>query len=157
MVRCWIRFGLRSFLLGWVLSQPVQANEGFSEWFEAFKRSATDAELHDFLYSMPKGGDLHQHLSGSIFSEWWWQLALGAPAQGEVFFTRLRLGNCSPISAATGHEQLLFQTISQYRYDRLAACEQSLFTELSQLKSAEQQAWMNSVRLDQPSEGGFNG
>ena len=153
MVRCWIRFGLRSFLLGWILSQPVQANEAFSEWFKAFKTSATDAELHDFLYSMPKGGDLHQHLSGSIFSEWWWQLALGAPAQGEVFFTRLRLGNCSPISAATGHEQLLFQTISQYRYDRLAACEQSLFTELSQLKTAEQQAWMNSIRLDLPSEG----
>jgi len=56
MVRCWIRFGLRSFLLGWILSQPVQANEAFSEWFKAFKTSATDAELHDFLYSMPKGG-----------------------------------------------------------------------------------------------------
>ncbi|MBT5053073.1 MAG: hypothetical protein HOM69_07595, partial [Gammaproteobacteria bacterium] len=74
MVRRWIRFGLISFLLGWALSQPAQANETFSQWFEDFKASATDAELHDFLYSMPKGGDLHQHLSGSIFSEWWWQL-----------------------------------------------------------------------------------
>ena len=140
-------------MLGWALSQTVQASEGFSQWFDTFKASATDAELHDFLYGMPKGGDLHQHLSGSIFSEWWWALALGPPAQGEVFYTRLQFGNCAPIGRASEHEQLLFQTISQYRYDQLAACERGLFTELSQLKPAEQQAWMNSVRLDQPSEG----
>ncbi len=140
-------------MLGWILLQPVQANQEFSEWFDAFKTSATDAELHDFLYSMPKGGDLHQHLSGSIFSEWWWQLALGAPAQGEVFFTRLRWGHCLPIKEAAGSEQLLFQTISQYRFDALSSCEQTMFTALGQLNAAEQAAWMNSVRLDQPSEG----
>ena len=86
MVGRWIRFGLSGLLLAWALSQPVQASEDFSKWFDAFKTSATDTALHDFLYNMPKGGDLHQHLSGSIFSEWWWQLALGKPAQGEIFF-----------------------------------------------------------------------
>ncbi|MEJ6669716.1 MAG: hypothetical protein QNL18_02235 [Pseudomonadales bacterium] len=155
MVGRWIRFGLSGLLLAWALSQPVQASEDFSKWFDAFKTSATDTALHDFLYNMPKGGDLHQHLSGSIFSEWWWQLALGKPAQGEIFFTRLRMGNCLPIdaAAAAGNAQLLFQTISQYRFDRLSACQQTMFTALAQLNPAEQQAWMNSVRLDEPSEG----
>ena len=59
-------------LLGLLLGPPaVMADNGFSVWFENFKKSATDAELHAFLYAMPKGGDLHQHLSGSVFVEWW--------------------------------------------------------------------------------------
>ena len=42
----------------------------FAGWFEAFKVRATPLELHDFLWAMPKGGDLHLHITGSIFPEW---------------------------------------------------------------------------------------
>jgi adenosine deaminase len=31
--------------------------------------------LHDFLYRMPKGGDLHNHLSGAIYAESWIRVA----------------------------------------------------------------------------------
>ena len=84
-------------LLGLLLGPPaVMADNGFSVWFENFKKTATDAELHAFLYAMPKGGDLHQHLSGSVFVEWWWQLALNETEHGDVFYTRLNIGHCQP-------------------------------------------------------------
>ena len=51
---------------------PLAASK---DWFEKFKSEATDSELHEFLYEMPKGGDLHLHLSGSGFPEWWYELA----------------------------------------------------------------------------------
>ncbi|MBT5197006.1 MAG: adenosine deaminase, partial [Gammaproteobacteria bacterium] len=47
-----------------------------ADWFEDFKDEATKEQLHQFLYEMPKGGDLHLHMSGSGFSEWWFELAL---------------------------------------------------------------------------------
>ena len=47
-----------------------------SAWFETFKDNASPAELHQFLFAMPKGGDLHLHLGGSVFSEWYYDFAL---------------------------------------------------------------------------------
>ena len=47
-----------------------------ADWFEDFKAEATKEQLHQFLYEMPKGGDLHHHMSGSGFAEWWFELAL---------------------------------------------------------------------------------
>src|SRR5262249_47122940 len=32
-------------------------------------------QLHDFLFRMPKGGDLHNHLSGSVYAESYIQYA----------------------------------------------------------------------------------
>ena len=43
-------------------------------WFEAFKARADDVALYRFLYAMPKGGDLHHHLSGGAFPEWYLSL-----------------------------------------------------------------------------------
>ena len=51
-------------LLGICLT-PVQAATP-DHWFETLKDNATDRELHRFLYNMPKGGDLHNHLAGAI-------------------------------------------------------------------------------------------
>ena len=143
-------------LLGLLLGPPaVMADNGFSVWFENFKKSATDAELHAFLYAMPKGGDLHQHLSGSVFVEWWWQLALNETEHGDVFYTRLNIGHCQPLEDITraGDTNLMFQTIAAYRYQRLSACEQAKFRRLADLTQQEQEAWMNSIRLDKAHEG----
>ena len=60
----------------------------FAEWFEAFKTRATPSELHDFLWAMPKGGDLHLHITGSIFPEWWLELALASSKRIRVFHSR---------------------------------------------------------------------
>ena len=43
----------------------------FAGWFEAFKARATPSELHDFLWAMPKGGDLHLHITAKyLFNGW---------------------------------------------------------------------------------------
>ena len=47
-----------------------------ADWFDDTKNTGSDADLYRTLYYMPKGGDLHNHLSGSNFSEWWYELAL---------------------------------------------------------------------------------
>jgi hypothetical protein len=56
------------------------ADTDTAAWFERFKAEATDEELYRFLYAMPKGGDLHNHLSGSILSEWFYDLACSRPS-----------------------------------------------------------------------------
>ncbi|MDA1206155.1 MAG: adenosine deaminase [Proteobacteria bacterium] len=137
-----------------VASSSVRAEDNFAAWFESFKASASDRELHGFLYAMPKGGDLHQHLSGSIFSEWWWQLALQESEHGETFYTRVKIGHCHPVGdAANRGMNLMFETIAAYRYSTLSDCEQAKFRPLSELNTSEQMAWMNSIRLDHDSEG----
>ena len=39
------------------------------------------AELYQFLYAMPKGGDLHLHLSGSVLSRWYYETGVSAVGQ----------------------------------------------------------------------------
>ena len=71
---------VRALMLAWgLLSAPSTFAAGpvfeRAPWFEAFKARADDVALYRFLYAMPKGGDLHHHLSGGAFPEWYWDLA----------------------------------------------------------------------------------
>ncbi len=45
-------------------------------WFEKLKINSS--QLYDVLYAMPKGGDLHNHLSGAGFPQWWYDIAVNA-------------------------------------------------------------------------------
>jgi len=65
-------FAPTGFLCG--AAGPAQAGS-FAERFEIIKADATPEELYRFLYDLPKGGDLDNHLSGSSRSEWWYELA----------------------------------------------------------------------------------
>jgi adenosine deaminase CECR1 len=124
--------------------------------FEQFKASASDEELYRFLYAMPKGGDLHNHLSGSIRSEWFYDLALAQAARGYRFFTRVRINNCRPYGEnAFGLSPylLLFVNIQESRYRELSDCEKSEFEALESLTDEQRLAWMNSLRLDKAHEG----
>ncbi|MEK9819188.1 MAG: hypothetical protein VW443_06380, partial [Pseudomonadales bacterium] len=49
------------------LRDRSEIHSAFSRWFERFRAQASPLELHDFLWSMPKGADLHLHITGSIF------------------------------------------------------------------------------------------
>ena len=51
-----------SLILGWV---SLSAN-AVEEWFETFKQQATPEQLYQFLYALPKGADLHNHLTDMI-------------------------------------------------------------------------------------------
>jgi adenosine deaminase CECR1 len=136
-----------------VCSQSGRAAE---RWFEEVKATATPAQMYRFLYALPKGGDLHNHLPGAARSEWFWDAAMAAEARGYVYYTRVRIENCAPY----GHDEfgpgkalLLFKTIQASTFDSLDACARSEFKRLQDLDAREKQAWLDSMRLDKPYEG----
>jgi adenosine deaminase CECR1 len=135
------------------LSPRTQAAE---PWFEAVKASATPVQLYRFLYALPKGGDLHNHLTGAVRSEWFWDAAMAAQQRGYTYYTRVRIENCAPY----GHDEfgaskalLLFKIIQASTFDKLDACGKSEFKRLQDLDAREKEAWLNSMRLDAPYEG----
>ena len=138
------------FLLG-----SVALNAHGQDWFERFKSSASNEELHDFLYAMPKGGDLHQHMSGSIFPEWFYDAAMTQTELGHRYYVKQKINNCE--TAMFGPEAqaylLLNMTVDQQTYEKLSRCEQAEYTPLEQLSDTARTRWMNSLILDQPHEG----
>lgn len=134
---------------------PAASNNP-NEWFEAFKAEATDEELYQFLYAMPKGGDLHNHLSGSIISEWFYDLALAQQANGYRYFTRVRSNNCRPYGENAFSDSpylMMFVNIQESRYRALDACEQGEYLPLEELDEVQKAGWLDSLRLDKPHEG----
>src|SRR5579863_8960725 len=108
----------------------LQPSRGAEPWFEELKASATPAQLYRFLYALPKGGDLHNHLGGAVRSEWFWDAAMAAEQRGYVYYTRVRIENCAPY----GHNEfggskalLLFKDIQASQYVTLDACGKSEF------------------------------
>lgn len=143
LAACW--------LLSWAGDSPAA-----EPWFEAVKSGATPQQMYRFLYALPKGGDLHNHLTGAVRSEWYWDAAMAAEKRGYVYYTRVRIENCAPY----GHDEfgrskalLLFKNIQASTFDKLDACGKSEFKKLQDLNGVEKIAWLNSMRLDQPYEG----
>jgi adenosine deaminase CECR1 len=133
--------------------QPGWAAE---RWFEEVKATATAAQLYRFLYALPKGADLHNHLPGAVRSEWFWDAALLQEQHGYTYYTRVRIENCAPY----GHNEfgpskalLLFKNIQAGAFESLDSCGKSEFKRLQDLDAREKQAWLDSMRLDQNYEG----
>ncbi|MBI2515358.1 MAG: adenosine deaminase [Opitutae bacterium] len=124
--------------------------KSFTERFEAIKRTAAPAELYTFLYALPKGGDLHNHLGGAIRSEWWYAAAID-PARngGDVFYTRVKFS----APADTGVALVLYRTIRRYAYEQLAPADKADYVRLDALTPEQKQGWLDSMRLDRPGEG----
>jgi adenosine deaminase CECR1 len=122
----------------------------FSTRFEEIKRTATPAQLYAFLYALPKGGDLHNHLGGSARSEWWYAVATD-PARngGDTFYTRTRF-HATP---DTGVTPVLYHTVRQHGYDALGGELRADYTRLDQLTPDQRRAWLDALRLDRPGEG----
>ena len=70
------------------IASILLASGASADWFEEVKRSGNDEDLYRVLYHMPKGGDLHNHLSGSNYSEWMWDLALKEQERGYQYYTK---------------------------------------------------------------------
>ena len=129
---------------------------GLSDWFDDIKSSQDPEDLYRALYYMPKGGDLHNHLSGSNYSEWWYELALAEEARGYRYYTKVRIENCVDYGSnqfGPTPYLMLFRTISASEYETLNACEQSEFKALDALNAEEKAGWFDSIRLDKPYEG----
>jgi len=139
--------------VGGFASTQAQAAEA---WFEQVKKEATPEQLYTFLYALPKGGDLHDHLSGSGRSEWIWDAALAQKSRGYVYYTKVRINNCEPYGTDEyGYNPylMLFVNLQQSNYDKLSACEKSEYKALTELTPEEKTGWLNSLRLDKPYEG----
>ncbi|MBL4630178.1 MAG: adenosine deaminase, partial [Paraglaciecola sp.] len=66
---------LRLIIISLMIVSSGGMSQPSSDWFDDFKDEATPEQLYNFLYLLPKGGDLHNHLGGANFSEWWFELA----------------------------------------------------------------------------------
>ena len=126
------------------------------KWFEEFKSDATDKELYRFLYSMPKGGDLHNHMSGSGFPEWWYELALEQVENGYEYYTKVQINNCRSYD----HDEfggipykMYFRNITRNSYEELSDCEKSEYKPIEALNAVEKEGWLSSIKLDKEHEG----
>ena len=125
-------------------------------WFEELKATASPAQLYTFLYALPKGGDLHNHLGGAARSEWLWGAALAQQDKGYTYYTKVRIENC----AGYGTDEfgrnpylLLFKNLQVSDYQALDSCQKSEYKRLQDLNELERAAWLSSLRLDAPHEG----
>jgi adenosine deaminase CECR1 len=127
-----------------------------ADWFDDLKAQGNSEDLYRMLYYMPKGGDLHNHLSGAAFPEWYYDAALAQKARGYEFYTKVRIENCRDYG---GNEfgfmayYLMFRNLQASQYEQLSDCEKSEYKRLEDLTEAEKAAWMDSIRLDKPHEG----
>ncbi len=134
-----------------LLSQAAGA-----DWFDDLKAEGNAEDLYRVLYYMPKGGDLHNHLSGAAFSEWWYDAALAEKQRGYEYYTKVRIENCRDYG---GNEfgftpyYLMFRNIQASQYEQLGDCEKSEYKRLEDLTNNEKAAWMDSIRLDKAHEG----
>lgn len=126
-------------------------------WFEQLKQTASDKQLYQFLYELPKGGDLHNHLSGAPLSEWWWSVATDPSVNGGYeYFTKTNINLCSGFGTdefGLDQKLLLFKTIQKSNFDKLSECEKSEYKPLNTLNEEEKAAWLDAIRLDKPHEG----
>jgi adenosine deaminase CECR1 len=100
---------------------------------------------------------LHNHLSGSNFSEWWYELATDQQKNGGYqYYTKTTIKQCSGYGTnefGFAPQLLLFRTIQQSSYNKLSPCEKSEYKSLNALNPVEKEAWMDSIRLDKTHEG----
>ena len=143
-------------LLAFLLLFALQAQPARADWFEDFKQNATDEQLLQLLYEMPKGGDLHHHMSGSGFAEWWYELGVAAEERGYKYYTKVKLNNCRDYGWQgfdTTPYHLMFQTILEAKWQALPECEQGEYLPLADLDERQKRGFMSSIVLDKPYEG----
>ncbi len=132
------------------------AQSATADWFDDLKHDGDAETLYRTLYYMPKGGDLHNHLSGSNYSEWLYELALDESKRGYRYYTKIRIENCVGYgSNAYGRNPyyLMFRTIMEVEFNELGDCEKKEYKRLEELDDEEKSGWLNSIRLDKPYEG----
>jgi adenosine deaminase CECR1 len=126
------------------------AADDFSGRYDEIRSQATPEQLYKFLYALPKGGDLHNHFSGSIIPEWKWDI-LTDPSRngGDIYYARVRF-DAAPDAI---DPRVLNHTIRHHTYENLPGAKKSEYVPLKQLTATERESWLNAFRLDAPGEG----
>jgi adenosine deaminase CECR1 len=130
---------------------PLSTVASPAEVFAEICAEASPDELYQFLFAMPKGGDLHHHFGGSVPMEYVLEYYRNPEKRaGRNYYVRTRIEFCEEAEML---RDVLFQTISEYEYEQLDPCLQSQFTEAMELSDAQIQGWTSGLKLDQPHEG----
>lgn len=124
----------------------IAGAQDFGAQFERIKKTATKQQLYAFLYAMPKGGELHHHMTLAPLPEEWWT---AATAPGRDFYARVRFNAC-PDSA---EPFLRWATVPKFRVTALSECAQKEWEPLRGMNEATRQQWLDAMRLDKPGEG----
>jgi adenosine deaminase CECR1 len=134
-----------------VLVAASVAAQDFSAQFETIKREATPEQLYRFLYAVPKGGDLHNHLGGAAFDDVLFQLATDPTVNGaQTFRTRVRINNCA---GGCDTPLIYFHTIGDSTWNDLPECCRQEYEPLIELDEAQRSEWLSSTRIDRELEG----
>ncbi|WP_052368198.1 adenosine deaminase family protein [Algiphilus aromaticivorans] len=130
----------------------------FAERFEVIKDSASAEQLYRFLYDLPKGGDLHNHLGGSNRAEWWHEVAVDTERNGGyVYYTKTSIADCreamrQPVDPGEPY-LIYYHTIQASHFESLSDCRKSEYERLAELDEDEKREWLSSLRLDREGEG----
>lgn len=120
-----------------------------SEAFEELKASGNKEDLYTFLYNLPKGGDLHNHLPGAGLPIWWYEAALAEAENGYQYRTKVRLNNCLPDGTGTFSDYyILFRTLAEDSWQALADCQKKEYKLLADLNEQEKTAWLRGLELN---------
>ena len=142
-------FSLPILALSYLGGVPGKASD-FDNRFQAIVRDATNEQLYRFLYSLPKGGDLHNHQDGANWPEWWYQVATDpVRTHGDTFYTRTKISTPD----RNGNAPLFYTTIPRWQYDRLPDTEKADYEALNSLDPATKANWLTSLWLSQPADG----
>jgi adenosine deaminase CECR1 len=146
VTRCLVFLGFFASL--WLRSSAFP--QGFSQRFEEIKKTATKEQLYAFLYDLPKGGDLHNHLGFSYLAEMWYEAATDPKiTRGNEFYTRTKIANCPDNTDPL----LFFRTIQRSTFNQLSNCRKSEYETLAALTPTLKQQWLSAVKLDAEGEG----
>jgi len=132
------------------LAQQLLAAASFEAHFETIKKTAGKAQLYALLYELPKGGDLHHHLSLSIPAEQWYAAATDPKRRHDnEFYTHTRFNNCPDSS----EPPLRFRNIQRASYLAMSDCRKAEYEALAALSPSLKQQWISALKIDHPGEG----
>jgi adenosine deaminase CECR1 len=124
--------------------------DGFSARFEEIKKAATPRQLYQFLFDLPKGGDLHNHGGLASYAEVWFTFATdSAHNHGNRFYTLTRFANCPGDTDALPR----FYTVQRSTWEKLPTCFKGQYEPLNDLTPTQRSEWISSMMLDKPGEG----
>ena len=92
--------------------------------------------------NFPKGGDIHNHLSGTGHAETWLEFGSNETlTRGEFFYTR------HEVNAESGEHAVLWETIPECMLEQLPPLEQRQFRLLQHLSETDRRSWVNQVMV----------
>ena len=119
-----------------ILFAWVACAQSFDTRWEEYKRTLSSDELYRLLWSVPKGGDLHNHHEYSIPMTFWIEGAIT-----RNYYTRLRVSDCKE------PEPLQWLTLDRDSVAKLDPCLQADFVPSSSLDEPQRKQWLRALTL----------